>query len=426
MIYNLTTGELYEIMTKYLPIRNNEKNKYGEVLTPPKLIEQIVDHFPKSVWSNHHSTWIDPTCGTGNFLIVVYMRLMDGLAVWEPDKKKRSKHIVENMLYMVELNQRNTQIVRELFGPNANIIEGDFLTCNSFDKKFDMIIGNPPFQDDVGSKAGGKHVSGKNKLYERILLKCITLLNQDGLLSFITPDNLFSGGSKTYLELITKHITFISFDKTLQSFFPKIQQYMCYFVITRKEPGLTQMVSNTGIEFDCMLVNRPINPVRDWCPYTEKLINTYISLQRNDSVYNRGKAMSQYNKLQGEYALIYKPYEKIFTNDKSLAVGYGIKKIAIFLISTELKFETDFHGKYGVGPNIVYIPLKNKKEGSILERFLKSHVYKTLALSTKTNRQFLKINLIQHLNIDKITKDIHLLKTISKRHSSLDGTRKHK
>lgn len=427
MIHELTSIELYKIMTTYLPIRTDEKNKYGEVLTPPKLIEQIVEHFPQKVWSDPHLTWIDPTCGTGNFLIIVYMKLMDGLADWEPDKKKRSNHIVENMLYMVELNERNTKIVREVFGQNANIIEGDFLTINNFFGKegFDMIVGNPPFQDDIKSGSVVKHVSGKNKLYERILLKCISLLNENGCLSFITPDNLFSGGSKTYLELITNHIVFLSFDKTLQSFFPKIQQYMCYFVMTRREPDITQIVDNKGSKFECALTNRPINPVRDWTPYTEQLINMYVSLQRNDSVYNRGKAMNQYNKLNEEYELIYKPSETIFTNNRSLAIGYGIQKVVIFLISTDLNFETDFDGKYGVGPNTVYIPLKNKKEGHILERFLKSRIYKTLALSTKTNRQFLKINLIQHLNMDKITQDHQLLKTISKKRT-LHGTRKRK
>jgi hypothetical protein len=35
---------------------------------------------------------------------------MDGLKKWEPNEKKRSKHIIENMLYMVELNKKNCDI----------------------------------------------------------------------------------------------------------------------------------------------------------------------------------------------------------------------------------------------------------------------------------------------------------------------------
>jgi len=405
-------------MNQYLPIRNSEKNKYGEVLTPPQLIEQILDHLPNMVWSNPRLTWIDPTCGTGNFMIVVYIRLMTGLADWQPDEPTRSQHIIENMLYMVELNQSTAKIARDLFGSNANIIEGDFLTTNFVGKRFDIIVGNPPFQAEVSA---GKRTSGKNKLYEQILLKCIQLLNQNGYLSFITPDNLFSGGSKTYLELITNHIVLISFDKSLQAYFPKIQQYMCFFVMLRGNPGVTKLIGNNGMHFECTLSNRPLNPVRDWSPYTEKLVNTFLSLQRNDSVYNRGKSMNQYSKHEVDNgdALIYKPCEKIYTNDRSLAIGYGIKKIVVFLISTDLKFETDFDGKYGVGPNTIYIPLT--KKGYLLERFLKSNVYRTLALSTKTNRQFLKIKLIEHLDIAKITQ--YTLKTISKR-NTLDGTRK--
>uniref|UniRef100_A0A6C0E295 site-specific DNA-methyltransferase (adenine-specific) n=1 Tax=viral metagenome TaxID=1070528 RepID=A0A6C0E295_9ZZZZ len=410
MIHELTNTELYEMMNSYLPIRTNEKNKYGEVLTPPKLIEEIINHFPETVWSDPYLTWIDPTCGTGNFIIMVYMKLMSGLASWIPDPKQRSKHIIENMLYMVELNDRNANVVKKIFGPNANIIEGDFLTCNSFNKKgFDMIVGNPPFQDDVLSGIGGikRRSSGKNKLYERIILRCLQLLNRNGWIAFITPDNLFSGGSKTYLKLIQNNITLISFHKTIQSFFPKIQQYMCYFVMNMEESSVTKIFGNHGEEFECSLTNRPLNPVRNWTNYTEELMNKYVSLKRNGSVYNRGKPTSQYNQLNGEYTLIYKPSEKIFANTVELAIGYGIKKIAVFLISPDLKFESDFDGKYGIGPNIIYIPLKNKEEGNILETFLKSNIYKTLALSTKTNRQFLKIKLIEHLHLDQIVQDIH-------------------
>ena len=62
----------------------------------------------------------------------------------------------------------------------------------------------------------------------------------------------------------------------------------------------------------------------------------------------------------------------------------------------------DYTGKYGVGPNTFYIPFQTQSQGRNLEAFLKSDYYKTLALACKTNRQFLKIGFVEHLNLAKI------------------------
>jgi hypothetical protein len=64
----------------------------------------------------------------------------------------------------------------------------------------------------------------------------------------------------------------------------------------------------------------------------------------------------------------------------------------------------DYSGNYGAGPNTFWIPFTNQSEGKKLEQFLKSDDYKTLALATKTNRQFLKIPFIEHLKLEKIMK----------------------
>ena len=399
-----------DIIKKHLTIKTLEKNKYGEVFTPEILINIILSYFPETVWSIPHFKWLEPTAGIGNFMMIIYLKLMDGLTKWEPDEIKRSNHIIQNMLYMVEINAKNIEICKSIFGENVNILQEDFLKSNVFNMQFDIIIGNPPFQDDVTDKKSSKSKS-KNKLYERILTKCISILNIGGYLSFITPDNLFSGGSKTYKELIKNHILMVHFEKTIQGFFPKIQEIMCFFLlhkITKNHSHFTTIIGNNGTRFATLLEDRRVNPVRDWNEQTEQLVRTYIGNIKNNGIYNRGKLLATYNignstiENNTTYSLIYKPKEKLSVKEQSLATGFGEKKIVLFLISPNLEFECDMEGVYGVGPNTFYFPFQNKEDGYILEKFFKSDLYKNLMLSTKTTRQFIKIACLQYLNIEKI------------------------
>jgi hypothetical protein len=400
-LIDMTSSEIEEFIAKHLPVKILEKKKYGEVFTPSALINKILDFFPKSVWSNPDLKWLDPSCGTGNFMILVYQRLMLGLDKKFDSEKTRSKHIIQNMLYMVELNPKNVQTCKQIFGPDANIVCSDFLADKQFFPEcntFDCIIGNPPFQDDINVKGAG----GKSKLYERIFLKAYGLLKKDSYLSFVVPDNMLSGnGNVAYNTLIKNDVQFVSFNSEIQSFFPGIQQYICYFFMEKKDPGKGTVIEDAdGHKFTTQLLDRPVNPVRNWTPYVEKLLNKYVTNVKNDVKYNRGKSLSLYNGTK--YSVIYTSSKKLRTNKIELAPGLNIKKAVIFGISPNLDFEMDYTGKYGVGPNTFYIPFQTRSQGRNLEAFLKSEYYKTLALACKTSRQFLKIGFVEHLNLSKI------------------------
>jgi hypothetical protein len=367
----------------------------------------MLDLFPKSAWSNPKSKWLDPSTGSGFFMIIIYKRLMDGLKKWEPNEKKRSKHIIEDMLYMVELNKKNCDICKSIFGSNVRLICGDFLGdlhfSNRDDNAFDYIIGNPPFQDDYGLSSKGKRINGgKSKLYERIFLKAYNMLKDGGYLSFVVPDNIFAGnGSDAYKVIIQNHIPFVSFNPSNQSFFPGIQQYVCYFLLNKvSNSGLTIVENSDNKSFKIKLKDRPVNPIRNWNTHTEKLINKYVSDERNIVSYNRGKSLKSYK--GNKYNIVYTSDKTLSTNNPKLAPGLGQKKAVIFSISVDLSFKMDYSGKYGVGPNTFYIPFNTVSEGKKLEKFLKSEDYKTLALATKTTRQYLKIAFIEHLKLTKI------------------------
>jgi len=112
-----------------------EKRKDNdEVFTPPFLIEEMLDKLPKTVWKDPTKTWLDPCAGLGNFSVLILKRLMKGLKTWQPDEELRKKHILENMLYHVEMNPESVEKLQKVLNPegryNLNIKCSDFLTLD--------------------------------------------------------------------------------------------------------------------------------------------------------------------------------------------------------------------------------------------------------------------------------------------------------
>ncbi|MFO0089665.1 MAG: N-6 DNA methylase [bacterium] len=107
-----TPKECLQFIHDQLKPKQTEKKQFGEVFTPPSLVEEMLDKLPIEVWSNPKLKWFDPACGMGNFLIAVYLRLMDGLKVCIPDESERKKHILERQLYMSEINPKNVQVYK--------------------------------------------------------------------------------------------------------------------------------------------------------------------------------------------------------------------------------------------------------------------------------------------------------------------------
>ena len=147
----------------------SEKNKYGEVFTNQSLIEELVHQIPDKIWKNPDSKWLDPAAGTGNFMLFVYNKLLKSLSKKIPNLEKRKNHILDNMLYMVELNPKNSDVLKKLFGNKANIFNTDFLKSSKelTDAPFDVILGNPPYQ--VSKKKTYKGSVGNRTLWDKFL-----------------------------------------------------------------------------------------------------------------------------------------------------------------------------------------------------------------------------------------------------------------
>ena len=187
-----------------LAVRRTEKDRFGEVFTPPALINAMLDKLPPSVWTDPTKKWLDPAAGFGNFFMEVYPRLMKSLEHVFPEASHRRHHILTQMLYMVEYNPESCKRIREnpMFvaeGPEGT--EGVNLFCGNFldldpsspvfrfgTTSFDIIVGNPPFNADQtheGKKGGGANLWPK--FVEKSLRGGGGLLKPDGFLLFIHP-----------------------------------------------------------------------------------------------------------------------------------------------------------------------------------------------------------------------------------------------
>ena len=153
------------------------KEIYGEVTTPKRLINELFDMIDSDVFSKKNIKWLDPCAGSGVFFNELFENRLTSL----PKLKNK-------LFWMTEINPSHTKILRERFNGMVNIKNIDFLDFN--ENKFDIIIANPPFQVNgsikVPTKKGSKQRDGK-EMWSHFVKHSIKLLKDDGILLCITP-----------------------------------------------------------------------------------------------------------------------------------------------------------------------------------------------------------------------------------------------
>jgi adenine-specific DNA-methyltransferase len=105
----------------------------------------------------------------------------------------------------MELNKTIFESIKDIETNNIKLINDDFLKYN-FENNFDLIIGNPPFfvmkKSDV-DKSYYNYFDGRPNIFILFIIKSLQLLNEDGILSFVLPNNFVNC---LYYEKTRKYI----------------------------------------------------------------------------------------------------------------------------------------------------------------------------------------------------------------------------
>jgi len=211
-----------------------------EVFTPPNVANQMLDTLPKELWSDKTVTFLDPVSKTGVFLREITKRLLSGLETEIPDIEERLEHILKNQVFGIGITRLTSEISRRTLycskkangeysivnfdddegnlryfesqhffadgvkcrycGANKKLYQRDkglesyaysFIHEEKlkelFNMKFDVIIGNPPYQ-----MTDGGHGSSATPLYDKFIETAKKL--KPRFITMIVPSRWFAGG----------------------------------------------------------------------------------------------------------------------------------------------------------------------------------------------------------------------------------------
>lgn len=195
--------DVVQLLRKYVKVADTEVKEHGEVMTPLTLVNEMLDKLPSEVWTNKDLKWLDPCNGVGTFPSVVIERLMIGLKDVIIDDCERYRHIIENMIYVCEIQAKNMFLFHCAFDREddheLNTYFGSFLD-KGFDvhmknvwgvEKFDIVLGNPPYL---------------NGTHHKFIVKGFELLSENGVSLVVHPSTLLFSRKEVKKNKIEKKL----------------------------------------------------------------------------------------------------------------------------------------------------------------------------------------------------------------------------
>jgi site-specific DNA-methyltransferase (adenine-specific) len=438
-----------------------------EVFTPPSLVNDILDLLPNDLWNNPDAKFLDPVSKSGVFLREIAKRLDKGLESKISNKQERINHIFNTQLYGISITELTSLLSRRsVYG--SKIANGKYSFCDNFkdeqgniryerlshtwqngkcifcsasqevydredeletyaynfihtnnpekifNMKFDVIVGNPPYQLSDGG-AGASAMPIYNKFIEQSIK-----LNPK-YLSMIIPSRWFAGGKgldEFRVKMLNDNrIKYLNDFVNAKECFPGVSLGggVCYFLWDREHKG------------NCKIVNTMNQNVT----ISERALNEFdVFIRNNDAIEIIKKIKSKNNQNISDYVESRNPFgfsssaRGEETSKKgniklhsSKGIGYvsissveqGLKhiskyKVMISKVTSEHAGEPDKNGKFRVLSTCKILEPNNICTDSYLivgtfENSIQANNFRSY-LTTKFSR-FLLLQAVTSINLSK-------------------------
>ena len=352
---------------------------FGEVFTPKALVDEMLDKLPSHLWANPELTWLDPAAGDGNFLEAICIRLDRGLASAIPDAQLRMKHIVEQMLFGVEIQEKHANSTINRFGCQGskhNIICADALNFNFWNMKFDIVVANPPYQRPREGRAIGQKTALWDKFVELTLDK---LLKPEALMCFVHPARWRKPEDKLWEKLSSKQLVYIEIhnDTDGKKTFGASTRYDWYILQNKPRCTTTEVIGEDGKHSVLDLAQWPWLPNSDFDEIEKLLSKSDRKRILFSCAYHRllKNRVSEQKTADFQYPVVHahnktKGLVLIWAKDKSID-HFGIPKV-IFGESGNALPINDFEGNYGMSQEAMGLPVDSQVEAEELCKWLHS------------------------------------------------------
>lgn len=212
---------------------SDEDDEKGTYYTPLHLVNLVMDEtYP---WEGEYkdTSFFDPSCGSGIFLVEAYRRLV---CRWMTQNDVRTidcdqlNLLLKNSIFGVDINEEAIRVASfslslamcDFLDPRSiwdklsfprlldnNLISSDFFDEDNLfnNRRYDVIVGNPPWQSNITGKTKAylkkvNRIISDKQIAQAFSIKCPELCKQNGIICLLMPSKglLFnrSDKGKTY------------------------------------------------------------------------------------------------------------------------------------------------------------------------------------------------------------------------------------